>query len=218
MPSGIGCRLSVVAEGLAMVDFKIEVVVVPVSDVDRAKAFYERIGFREDVDFRGPDGFRVVHLTPPGSAASLIIGDGVTDAAPGSERGVHLIVDDVVAARAELAAAGVEVSEVFHDAGGVFHHAGTTARVPGPQPDRQSYGSFASFTDPDGNTFVLQEVTTRGPGRISQVVYRSAGELEAALRDAASAHGEHEKDLGRQDPDWPARYAAHMARAAGLDS
>ena len=200
-----------------MVDFKLEVVVLPVSDVDRAKAFYKGIGFREDVDFSGPQGFRVVHLTPPGSAASFIIGSGVTDAEPGSERGVHLIVDDVVAARDELLAAGVAVSEVFHDAGGVFHHAGTTARVAGPHPDRQSYGSFASFTDPDGNTFVLQEVTTRRPGRISHVVYRSAAELEAALRDAAGAHSKYEGELGHPDPDWPAWYADYMARAAGLD-
>ncbi|MDH6144466.1 catechol 2,3-dioxygenase-like lactoylglutathione lyase family enzyme [Kitasatospora sp. GP30] len=201
-----------------MVEFKIEVVVVPVSDVDRAKDFYMRIGFREDVDFSGPGGFRVVHLTPPGSAASLIIGSGVTDAAPGSERGVHLIVEDVVAARAELAAAGVEVSEVFHDAGGVFHHAGTAERVTGPHPARQSYGSFASFADPDGNTFVLQEVITRRPGRISHAVYRSAAELESALRDAALAHGTYEGELGHPDPDWPAWYAAHMAHAAGLGS
>lgn len=202
-----------------MVDFKIEVVVLPVSDVDRAKDFYTRIGFREDVDYSGPGGFRVVHLTPPGSTASLIIGSGVTDAAPGSERGVHLVVDDVVAARDALLAAGVEVSDVFHDAGGVFHHAGTVDRVAGPHPQRQSYGSFASFTDPDGNTFVLQEVTTRRPGRISHVVYRSAAELEQALRDAAAAHGEYERDeLGHEDKDWPVWYAAHMARAAGLGS
>ena len=201
-----------------MVDFKLEVVVLPVSDVDRAKAFYTKIGFREDVDFSGPEGFRVVHLTPPGSAASFIIGSGITDAAPGSERGVHLIVDDVVAAREELLAADVPVSEVFHDAGGVFHHAGTVARVEGPHPTRQSYGSFASFTDPDGNTFVLQEVTTRRPGRISHVVYRSAGELETALRDAAAAHGKYEGELGHPDAEWPAWYADYMARAAGLGS
>ena len=199
-----------------MVDFKLEVAVLPVSDVDQAKAFYKGIGFREDVDFSGPDGFRVVHLTPPGSAASIIIGSGVTDAAPGSERGVHLIVDDVVAAREELAASGAAVSEVFHDAGGVFHHTGTTARVAGPHPDRQSYGSFASFADPDGNTFVLQEVTERRPGRVSQVVYRSAAKLEAALRDAAATHAKYEGELGSSDPDWPAWYAGHMARAAGL--
>jgi catechol 2,3-dioxygenase-like lactoylglutathione lyase family enzyme len=201
-----------------MVDFKIEIVVLPVSDVDRAKAFYTGIGFREDVDFSGPDGFRVVHLTPPGSAASIIIGSGVTDAEPGSECGVHLVVDDVVAARAELAAAGAPVSEVFHDAGGVFHHAGTTARVDGPHPARQSYGSFVSFTDPDGNTFVLQEVTTRRPGRISHVVYRSAADLELALRDAEAAHAQYEAELGHADKDWPVWYADHMARAAGLGS
>jgi catechol 2,3-dioxygenase-like lactoylglutathione lyase family enzyme len=201
-----------------MVDLKIEIVVLPVSDVDRAKEFYTRVGFREDVDYSGPGGFRVVHMTPPGSTASVIIGSGITDAAPGSERGVHLVVDDVVAAHAELTAAGVEVSAVFHDAGGVFHHAGTTDRVTGPHPARQSYGSFASFADPDGNTFVLQEVTTRRPGRISHVVYRSAAELEQALRDTAVAHGEYERELGHPDENWPAWYADHMARAAGLGS
>ncbi|MFJ4091707.1 VOC family protein [Kitasatospora sp. NPDC089913] len=197
-------------------DLKLEVVVVPVSDVDRAKEFWTRIGFREDVDFSGPGGFRVVHLTPPGSAASIIVGSGVTDAAPGSERGVHLVVDDVVAARAELVARGVDVGEVFHDAGGVFHHAGSTGRVTGPHPSRQSYGSFVTFADPDGNTFVLQEVTTRRPGRITQVVYRSAAEVEQALREAALAHGEYEARLGHHDPDWPSWYAAYMARAAGV--
>lgn len=199
-----------------MVDFKLEVVVLPVADVDRAKDFYAGIGFRVDVDFSGPRGFRVVHLTPPGSTASLIIGSGVTDAAPGSERGVHLVVDDVVAAREELLAHGVEVSEVFHDAGGVFHHAGTVDRIAGPHPERQSYGSFASFTDPDGNTFVLQEVTTRRPGRIGHVVYRTTADLEQALREAEAAHGKYEGELGHRDEEWPAWYAAHMARAAGL--
>ncbi|MFJ5921165.1 VOC family protein [Kitasatospora sp. NPDC092948] len=201
-----------------MVEFKIEVVVLPVADVDRSKEFWTRIGFREDVDHSGPGGFRVVHFTPPGSAASIIIGSGVTDAAPGSEHGVHLIVDDIVAARAELTAAGVEVSEVFHDAGGVFHHAGTAERLAGPHPERRSYGSFLSFADPDGNTFVLQEVTTRGPGRTDHVVYRSAAELESALRDAAAAHDKHEDELGHPDAEWPAWYAAHMAHAAGLDN
>ncbi|MEV4138445.1 VOC family protein [Dactylosporangium sp. NPDC049742] len=199
-----------------MVDYKLEIVVLPVSDVDRAKEFYTRIGFREDVDFSGPEGFRVVHFTPPGSAASIIVGSGVTDAAPGSAKGVHLVVDDIVAAHDDLAARGVAVSEVFHDAGGVFHHAGTTARVAGPHPQRQSYGSFLSFEDPDGNTFVLQEVTSRQPGRVSQVVYESVAEVERALRDAATAHGEYEKELGHHDDDWPTWYAAHMARSAGL--
>jgi catechol 2,3-dioxygenase-like lactoylglutathione lyase family enzyme len=201
-----------------MVDFKIEIVVLPVSDVDRAKDFYQRLGFREDVEYAGPEGFRIVHYTPPGSAASIIIGEGVTDAAPGSAQSVYFVVDDVVAAREELVARGVEVSEVFHDAGGVFHHAGTKDRVPGPHPERSSYGSFASFTDPDGNGFVLQEVTQRAPGRISQVVYDSAAQVEQALRDAEAAHGRYEEELGHEDPDWPSWYAAHMARAAGLGS
>jgi len=201
-----------------MVEFKVEIIVLPVADVDRAKEFYGGIGFREDVDYTGPDGFRVVHFTPPGSAASIIIGDRVTDAAPGSAQGVHFVVDDIVAAHAELLAKGVKVSDVFHDAGGVFHHAGEQDRIAGPHPDRQSYGSFLSFEDPDGNGFVVQEVTERRPGRISHVVYGSVAELEQALRDAAAAHGEHEEELGHEDADWPAWYAAHMARQAGLTS
>lgn len=201
-----------------MVDFKVEIVVLPVSDVDRAKAFYNGLGWREDVDYSGPDDFRVVHFTPPGSAASIIIGKGVTDAAPGSSQGVHVVVDDIVAAHAELVAKGAEPSEIFHDAGGVFHHAGTTGRVAGPNPDRQSYGSFLTFADPDGNLFTLQEVTQRRPGRISHVVYGSAAELERALRDAAIAHGKHEAEEldGKYDENWPAWYAEHMAKAAGL--
>lgn len=199
-----------------MVDLKIEIVVLPVSDVDRAKAFYRGLGFREDADFPGEDGFRVVQVTPPGSTTSIIFGDRVTDAAPGSSRGVHLVVDDVVAAQKELATRGVDVSEVFHDAGGVFHHGGTEARVPGPDPQRQSYASFASFTDPDGNLFVLQEVTRRLPGRVDHAIYGSVGELEQALRDAAAAHGRHEQELGRPDENWPAWYAAYMAEAAGI--
>jgi catechol 2,3-dioxygenase-like lactoylglutathione lyase family enzyme len=198
------------------VDFKLEIVVLPVADVDRSKEFFKGIGFREDVDHVGEQGFRVVHFTPPGSTASIIIGSGVTDAAPGSDQSVRLVVDDVVAAREELVSRGVDVSEVFHDAGGVFHHAGAKDRVPGPHPERQSYGSFASFTDPDGNLFVLQEVTERRPGRISHVVHSSVAELEQALRDAAAAHGKHEEEIGEADPDWPAWYAAHMAEAAGL--
>ncbi|MGW1541906.1 VOC family protein [Streptomyces sp. NPDC002309] len=146
-------------------DLKLEVVVLPVADIDRAKSFYEGLGFRMDVDYADDEGFRVVHLTPPGSQCSILFGDGVSDAAPGSVEGLHLIVDDIEAARAELRARGVDISEVFHDAGGVFHHAGEKDRVDGPQPERASYGSFASFSDPDGNGWVLQEVTTRLPGR-----------------------------------------------------
>lgn len=146
-------------------DLKLEVVVLPVSDVDRSKDFYTAMGFRLDVDYVGDDGFRVVHFTPAGSGCSIIIGDQVTSAAPGSVQGLHLIVDDIVAARAELVGRGIDVGEVFHDAGGVFHHAGEKARISGPHPGRATYGSFAAFTDPDGNSWVLQEVTERAPGR-----------------------------------------------------
>ena len=144
---------------------RLEVVVIPVADVDRAKAFYKALGWREDADFAGDAGFRVVQVTPPGSACSVIFGAGITPAAPGSTQGLQLTVADIEGARAELIDRGVDVSAVFHDAGGVFHHAGTQGRVPGPAPDHQSYGSFASFSDPDGNGWLLQEITTRLPGR-----------------------------------------------------
>jgi len=147
------------------VQMRLEVVVLPVSDVDRAKEFYERLGWRLDADVVNGDDFRVIQLTPPGSPCSIIFGTGITTAAPCSADGLYLVVDDIEAARAELSEHGVQVSEVFHDAGGVFHHAGTTARLPGPDPDRTSYASFASFSDPDGNGWMLQEVTTRLPGR-----------------------------------------------------
>jgi catechol 2,3-dioxygenase-like lactoylglutathione lyase family enzyme len=146
-------------------DMKLEVVVVPVSDVDRAKHFYQALGWREDADFASGADFRVIQMTPPGSAASVIFGTGLSSAAPGSAQGLHLVVTDLVATRAELAGRGVAVSEVFHDAGGVFHHAGTVGRVPGPDPEHRSYASFATFSDPDGNEWVLQEITTRLPGR-----------------------------------------------------
>jgi catechol 2,3-dioxygenase-like lactoylglutathione lyase family enzyme len=151
--------------GVPVMEVKLEVVVLPVSDVDKAKGFYTALGWREDADFATDGGFRVVQLTPPGSQCSIIFGSGVSSAAPGSVQGLHLIVTDIEAARAELVARGADVSEIFHDAGGVFHHAGTEARVPGLIEGRRSYGSFASFSDPDGNGWVLQEVTTRLPGR-----------------------------------------------------
>jgi catechol 2,3-dioxygenase-like lactoylglutathione lyase family enzyme len=147
-------------------DYKFEVAVIPVSDIDRAIHFYKALGWRFDAEFGDDEGYRLVQFTPPGSPASIIFGSGVTDAEPGSTEGLHLIVDDVVAAREDLVSRGVEVSEVFHDKTGVFHHAGTTARVAGPDPRRTSYGSYASFSDPDGNGWVLQEVTTRLPGRV----------------------------------------------------
>jgi catechol 2,3-dioxygenase-like lactoylglutathione lyase family enzyme len=146
-------------------NFKLEVIVLPVADVDRAKAFYESLGWRLDADVPGDGGFRVVQLTPPGSPASIIFGSDVTAAAPGSSQGLYLVVDDIEAAREDLVARGVNVSEVYHDAGGVFEHAGTQHRLPGPDPNRTSYSSFASFNDPDGNRWVLQEITERLPGR-----------------------------------------------------
>ena len=148
-------------------DFRLEVVVLPVTDVDRAKAFYTALGWRQDADLaRGAD-FRVVQLTPPGSPCSVIFGTGLTGAAPGSAEGMQLVVNDLEAARAELAQRGANPSEVFHDEGRVFHHAGTAGRAPGPAPERASYGSFLSFADPDGNLWFVQEVTTRLPGRVT---------------------------------------------------
>jgi catechol 2,3-dioxygenase-like lactoylglutathione lyase family enzyme len=197
-------------------DMKLEVVVIPVSDVDKAKDFYQGLGWRLDADFAtGPD-FRVVQLTPPGSPSSVIFGTGVTAAAPGSSEGLQLVVTDVDAARQELISHGADVSEVFHDAGGVFHHAGSEARAAGPAPDNKSYGSFVSFGDPDGNTWFVQEVTTRLPGRVAAAgsTYDSAGELASALRRAAAAHGEHEKRIGKADADWPDWYARYMAAEA----
>jgi catechol 2,3-dioxygenase-like lactoylglutathione lyase family enzyme len=146
-------------------DMKLEVVVVPVADVDRAKQFYESAGFRLDIDYVGDDGFRVVQLTPPGSQASIIIGSEITAAKPGSLEGLQLVVTDIEAARNELTARGVAVGEVFHDRGGVFHHIGSECRAVGPDPERGDYGSWASFSDPDGNGWLLQEVVTRAPGR-----------------------------------------------------
>jgi catechol 2,3-dioxygenase-like lactoylglutathione lyase family enzyme len=144
---------------------KLEVVVVPVSDVDRAKGFYESLGWRLDADFVTGDDFRVVQFTPPGSQCSIIFGAGVTGAEPGSLEALQLTVFDIEEARAALAERGVEVGETFHDVGGVFHHAGTEGRVPGPAPEHADYGSFAPFSDPDGNTWLLQEIKTRLPGR-----------------------------------------------------
>jgi len=144
---------------------KLEVVVLPVADVDRSKSFYKESGFREDADFVVGEDFRVVQLTPPGTARAIIVGQGITSAEPGSVQDLHLVVSDIEAARAELIGRGVDVSETFHDAGGVFHHAGNECRASGPDPKGRSYFSFASFSDPDGNGWFLQEVTKRAPGR-----------------------------------------------------
>ncbi|MEV0143774.1 MULTISPECIES: VOC family protein [unclassified Nonomuraea] len=193
---------------------KLEVVVVPVADVDRAKDFYTALGWRLDADVATGEDFRVVQVTPPGSPASVIFGTSVTSQTPGSAQGLHLIVNDIAAAHDELKRLGADPSQVFHDAGGVFHHAGTDARVPGPDPRRTSYGSYLSFSDPDGNGWVLQEVTTRLPGRLdpSVTTFASTADVAAALRRAAAAHGEHEARTGAEDPNWPDWYADYMVR------
>ena len=194
-------------------DMRLEVVVVPVSDVDRAKNFYTGLGWRLDADFATSPEFRVVQVTPPGSACAVTFGTGITDAEPGSVRGLQLVADDIDAARAELAARGAPVSEVFHDAGGVFHHAGDTARAPGPAPEHQTYGSWVAFGDPDGNEWYVQEVITRLPGRAISALaaFDSVAGLADALRRAAAAHGKHEEETGQADPDWPDWYARYMA-------
>jgi catechol 2,3-dioxygenase-like lactoylglutathione lyase family enzyme len=201
------------APGAGVATMRLEVVLLPVSDVDRAKRFYESLGWRLDADFPVADGFRVVQLTPPGSDCSIIFGTGVTAAAPGSVEGLQLVVADLDATRQDLIGRGVDVSDVFHDETGVFHHAGSDARVTGPAPERGSYGSWMSFGDPDGNGWLVQEVTTRLPGRVvAQTTYESAGELAEALRRAAAAHGEHEARTGEEDADWPGWYAEYLVR------
>jgi catechol 2,3-dioxygenase-like lactoylglutathione lyase family enzyme len=197
---------------VATADMKLEVVVIPVADVDRAKRFYEELGWRLDADFAASESFRIVQLTPPGSGCSIQFGTNVSSAAPGSARSLYLIVSDVEATRQHLLARGVEVGEVFHETqlGGRFNAA---ERASGPADDHQTYGSFASFSDPDGNTWLLQEITTRLPGRVAgETTYTSAGELAKALQRAAAAHGEHEARIGAADPDWPAWYAEYMVR------
>jgi catechol 2,3-dioxygenase-like lactoylglutathione lyase family enzyme len=201
---------------------KLEIVVIPVSDVDRAKRFYGGLGWRLDADFAAADDYRVIQFTPPGSGCSVIFGRNVTPATPGSAQGLYLIVSDVKAARDELLGRGVEVSEVFHDGGDV--HAGSDetylfgrVRVGGPDPDHRSYRSFASFRDPDGNGWLFQEITARLPGRVDgDTTFTSSTELAAALRRAATAHGEHEKRTGGQrDENWPDWYAEYMVREQG---
>jgi catechol 2,3-dioxygenase-like lactoylglutathione lyase family enzyme len=204
------------AGGIASVDMKLEVVVIPVSDVDRAKEFYGGLGWRLDADFPFDNGFRVVQFTPPGSGCSVQFGTNMTSAAPGSAHGSYLIVSDIEAARDELAALDVEVSEVFYPGtpGAQFQPDGTSGRVNGPAPDHASYSSFATFSDPDGNGWLLQEVTMRLPGRTdaAETVFASAADLASALRRAAAAHGEHEKRIGDADANWPDWYAEYMIR------
>jgi catechol 2,3-dioxygenase-like lactoylglutathione lyase family enzyme len=210
---------------VARVDMKLEVVVIPVSDVDRAKEFYGRLGWRLDADYDNGNDFRVIQFTPPGSGCSVIFGKNVTAAALGSAQGLYLIVSDIEAARDELLGRGVEISEVFRDAGGVY--AGPDEpylfgrrRVSGRDPEHLSYRSFASFSDPDGNGWLLQEITTRLPGRIdpATTAFASANDLASALRRAEAAHGEHEKRTGQRDANWPDWYAAYMvAEQAGKE-
>jgi catechol 2,3-dioxygenase-like lactoylglutathione lyase family enzyme len=199
------------------VDMKLEIVVLGVSDVDRAKAFYENLGWRLDADFAHGDDWRVLQFTPPGSGCSVIFGKNVTAAAPGSAQGLYLIVSDIEAARDELLHRGVEVSEVFHDATGVYDgpdepYLFGRRRVSGADPEHRSYRSYASFRDPDGNGWLFQEVTTRLPGRIdpATTTFASANDLASALRRAEAAHGLHEKRTGQRDENWPDWYAAYM--------
>lgn len=199
----------------AQVDLKLEVVVIPVSDVDRAKDFYRRLGWRLDADFPFDNGFRVVQFTPPASSGSFQFGTHMTSAAPGSAQGLYLIVSDIEAARNDLVARGVEVSDVFHAAtpGAQFQSDDSSGRASGPAPDHESYGSFATFSDPDGNGWLLQEVTTRLPGRIdaAETAFATAADLAGALRRAEAAHGEHEERTGAGRRNWPEWYAAYMS-------
>jgi catechol 2,3-dioxygenase-like lactoylglutathione lyase family enzyme len=191
---------------------KLEVVVIPVSDVDRAKRFYSKLGWRLDADFVVGDAFRGVQFTPPGSSASIHFGTGMPSAVPGSASGLYLVVSDIAAAHAELVRRGVDVSEVFHRAGP------GQPPVSGPHPQRGSYASFATFRDPDGNEWLLQEVTTRFPGRIDSnaTSFSSAPDLSRAMRRAEAAHGEHEKHTGQRDANWSDWYAEYMvAEQAG---
>lgn len=190
------------------IDMKFEVTAIPVSDVDRSKRFYSSLGWRLDADFVVGDTFRGVQYTPPGSAASVHFGKGVTPAAPGSASGLFLVVSDIEAARAELVSRGADVSDIFHLAGPGH------PPVPGLDPERRSYFSYASFKDPDGNTWLLQEVTARFPDRIDSgtTTYASKADLAAAMRRASAAHGEHEnRNGGKRDDNWPDWYAEYMA-------
>lgn len=202
-------------------DMKLEVVVIPVSDVDRAKEFYSGLGWRLDADVVQGD-LRLIQLTPPGAGCSIQFGSHLTSAPPGSAQGMYLVVSDLQAVRDRLTGMGIQVSDVFHEAtiGDRFSAAGSAGRLSGPAPDHQSYGSFASFSDPDGNGWLFQEITSRLPGRVDPAVtqFTSAEGLAEAMRRASVAHGEHEKRIGAADPDWPDWYARYMvAEQAGTE-
>jgi catechol 2,3-dioxygenase-like lactoylglutathione lyase family enzyme len=207
---------------VARVDMKFEAVVIPVSDVDRAKEFYKKLGWRLDADFRFDNGFRIVQFTPPGSGCSVQFGANITSALPGSAQSLYLVVSDIEAARDDLIARAVEVSNVFHAGtpGAQFQPDGAPGRVSGPAPDHATYGSFATFRDPDGNSWLLQEITRRLPGRVDagETTFASVADLAGALRRAEAAHGEHEKRIAAADPNWPDWYAAFMiAEQAGTE-
>jgi len=204
--TGTGISQQKADPALAQMDMKLEVVVIPVSDIDRAKEFYAKLGWRFDADFRFPDGYRSIQFTPHGSACSLHFGTNQTSTPP---RG-YLIVSDIVVARNALVAHGIEVTEFFH--------VGEGGASPGLDPERRSYRSRASFDDPDGNSWILQEVTARLPGLVDPgaTSFGSASDLASAMRRAAAAHGEHEKRIGQSDANWPDWYAAYMvAEASG---
>ena len=203
--------------GPAKVDMKFEIVVIPVSNIDRAKEFYSRLGWRLDADFDNGADFHVVQFTPPGSGCSVIFGKNVTPAAPGSSQGMYLIVSDIEGARKELLDRGIEVSESFHS-DGVYTGSDElylfgSVRVSGPDPEHRTYRTFASFKDPDGNGWLLQEITTRLPGRIDSAAttFSTAADLAEAMRRASKAHGEHEaRNGGQRDENWPDWYASYM--------
>jgi catechol 2,3-dioxygenase-like lactoylglutathione lyase family enzyme len=220
--SGEQAGTNVTSSGGGGVDLSLEVVVIPVADVDRAKAFYAGLGWRLDADFPFDNGVRIVQFTPPGSGCSIQFGAKITPAPPGSAHGLYLIVADIDAARAALVAGGAQVSEAFHAGapGAQFQVGDTSGRAAGPDPDGGSYKTFATFEDPDGNGLLLQEITTRLPGRVdaARTSYNSTRDLAGALRRAEAAHGEHEKRTGAADPNWPDWYAEFMVReAAGLE-
>ena len=199
------------------IDTKLEIVVIPVSDIDRAKAFYANLGWRLDADFDNGSDFRVIQFTPTGSGCSVIFGRNVTAAAPGSAQGLYLIVSDLARVREEFIRRGVEVSEIFHNegvySGSDEHYIFGSARVSGPDPEHRSYRSFASFHDPDGNGWLFQEITMRLPGRVAgNTTYTSVSDLAQALRRAEAAHGQHEARTGQHDANWPDWYAEFMVR------
>jgi catechol 2,3-dioxygenase-like lactoylglutathione lyase family enzyme len=203
---------------VAAVAMKFEIVVIPVSDVDRAKEFYAKLGWRLDADYDNGKDFRVIQFTPPGSGCSVIFGKNLTAAAPGSAQGLYLIVSDIEAARADLLARGVAIGGVFHAGDNVYSgpdepYIFGRIRVAGPDPEHRSYRSFASFQDPDGNGWIFQEITARVAGRLdpAATTFASASDLASALRRAEAAHGKHEAKTGQHDANWPDWYARYMA-------